>query len=101
MKYSLSFLPEVESDLINAYLWYEEKSKGLGEEFLRVFYANVSEIAYSPFIYVRIYKIFRRLLLKRFPFAVYFTVIKNKVIVYGLFHCARNPNTIEETIQKR
>jgi hypothetical protein len=38
MTYSLRFLPEVEEDVIAGYVWYEEKSKGLGEDFLRIFY---------------------------------------------------------------
>ena len=37
MTYDLSFLPEVEEDVISAYSWYEEKARGLGEEFLRMF----------------------------------------------------------------
>jgi hypothetical protein len=43
MKYSISFRPEVEGDALSAYHWYEDKSTGLGEEFLRVFYANAFE----------------------------------------------------------
>jgi len=39
MTYNLLFLPEVEEDVIAGYVWYEGKSPGLGEEFLRIFYA--------------------------------------------------------------
>jgi len=34
--YSLSFLPEVENDAIMGYDWYEDKSTGLGDDFLRL-----------------------------------------------------------------
>ena len=44
MTYTLRFLPAVEEDVIGGYAWYEEKTPGLGEEFLRVFYARASEI---------------------------------------------------------
>lgn len=101
MPYSLSFLPEVEDDVINAYLWYEEKSKGLGEEFLRIFYASSAEIARTPNLYRKVYKNFHRCLLKRFPYAIYFIVKKKTVIVYGVFHCARNPYFIQERINNR
>ena len=37
MTYVLRFLPDVETDVLNGRAWYEEKSSGLGEEFLRVF----------------------------------------------------------------
>ena len=44
MNYSVKFRPEVEFDANNAYHWYESKSNGLGEEFLRIFYTNAVEI---------------------------------------------------------
>ena len=50
MSYSLSFRPEVENDDISGYAWYEEKATGLGEEFLRVFYACAREIQRNPLL---------------------------------------------------
>ncbi len=67
MRYSLLFLPELEDDTINGYLWYEDKANGLGEDFLLVFYALSEEIRRNPLIYQIAYKDFRRCLLKRFP----------------------------------
>jgi hypothetical protein len=50
MSYSLFFVPEVEGNAIAGYMWYEQKAKGLGEEFLRVFYACVSELLRSSLL---------------------------------------------------
>lgn len=97
----MSFLPEVEEDIVAAYIWYEEKSKGLGEDFLRIFYAGSTEMARTPNIYSKVYKNFHRKLLKRFPYAIYFIVERKTIIVYGLFHCARNPYLIKEKISNR
>ena len=44
MNYSVKFRPEVEDDALSAYHWCEDKSTGLGEEFLRIFYANALEL---------------------------------------------------------
>jgi hypothetical protein len=44
MSYILEFLPEVEDDVIAGYIWYETKSHGLGEDFLRIFYTAAKEI---------------------------------------------------------
>lgn len=101
MTYTLRFLPEVERDAIDGYFWYEEKEKGLGEEFLRLFYANANEITREPLIYRKVYGEFRRRLLRRFPYAVYFSVIEDEIIVFGLFHCARNPSAICGDLQNR
>ncbi len=101
MTYSLRFLPEVEEDVIAGYVWYEEKSKGLGEDFLRVFYACAVEISRNPLIYPKVYEEFRRRLLRRFPYAVYFVIENDEIIVFGLFHCARDPRTIRTELENR
>ena len=67
MIHNLRFLPEVEDDVIAGYSWYEEKAKGLGEEFIRAFYAHAGEIPRHPLLYQVICDGFRRSLLKRFP----------------------------------
>jgi len=101
MNYSISFFPEVEDDAISGYRWYEGKAIGLGEEFLRLFYAISGEITRNPLIYPLKYKGLRRCLLRRFPYAIYYRVNKQKVVVYALFHCARNPTEIERNLSAR
>lgn len=99
--YSLRFLPEVEDDALVGYTWYQEKAYGLGEEFLRMFYACAGEIPRNPFLYSEIYGEFRRLLLRRFPYAIYFRSEDHEVIVCGLFHCARDPRSVKVTLTGR
>lgn len=101
MTYILRFLPEVEEDLISGYVWYESKSRGLGEDFLRMFYAYANEIVWNPLRFPKVYKDFRRRLLRRFPYAIYFEIENDQIIVFGLFHCARNPQTINAELKKR
>jgi len=50
MTYGLRFLPEVEDDALAGYAWYEDKAPGLGDEFLRSFYACANEILRNPLI---------------------------------------------------
>jgi plasmid stabilization system protein ParE len=101
MTYTLRFLPEVEDDVINGYIWYEAKSRGLGEEFLRIFYASANEIPWNPSLYPKVYQDFRRRLLRRFPYAIYYTIENNQIIVFGLFHCARNLQAVNAILQNR
>ncbi len=101
MSYSLSFRPEVEDDAANGYVWYEDKAKGLGEEFLRVLYASAGDILHNPLLYRQIYKDFRRYLLRRFPYAIYFRIEEQRVIVFGLFHCARSPVVVKKELRDR
>lgn len=97
----ISFRPEVEDDAIGAYYWYEEKAGGLGEDFLRIFYASASDLAWNPELYPKIYKNYRRRLLRRFPYALYYVYDGKEIIVYGVFHCARHPGYIRYELNKR
>lgn len=101
MTYTVRFLPDVEGDAIGGYGWYEAKSPGLGEEFLRTFYACVSELPRNPLRYPKVYSEIRRRLLRRFPYAIYSIMKEDQVIVIGLFHCARDPRTVRKKLEDR
>jgi plasmid stabilization system protein ParE len=91
MKYKVVFRKEVEDDIILAYHWYEVKSCGLGEEFIRVFHTCIAEVERHPLAWVKVYKEIRRCLLRRFPYAVYYTVKENEILIYAVIQGARNP----------
>lgn len=97
----LRFLPEVEEDVMAGYDWYEDKALGLGEEFLRMFYAQARGLLNNPLMFPKVSGDFRRCLLRRFPYAVYFFIEDDHLIVVGLFHSARNPNTIHTNLRER
>jgi len=97
----LRFLPEVEDDAFAGYVWYETKSTGLGEDLLRMFYAKAGEISRNPLLFPRVHKEFRRCLLRRFPYAIYFTITNETIIIVGLFHCARDPQVVTDALLTR
>jgi len=97
----LRFPPEVEEDAVVAYTWYEGKARGLGDEFLRTFYAGANKVLRSPLISPKVHQEFLRRLLRRFPYALYFTVRTGEVLVVGLFHCARDPLRIKVELTQR
>lgn len=101
MKKVLRFLPEVENDILAGYAWYEEKSPGLGEEFLRMFYTSAHDIINYPLGYPKVCGEIRRRLLRRFPYAMYYRVEDNIIVILGFFHCARNPLSIYSHLQDR
>ena len=101
MKYHLNIHPEVENDTLLAYNWYESKSSGLGDEFLRVFYSRLSEIEHQPLLYQKVEGESRRCLLRRFPYSVYYLVKEDQVIVLGLFHSARDPRKVKKLLNDR
>lgn len=101
MTYVLRFLPEVEQDAIAGYAWYQEKASGLGDDFLRTFYACANEIQRNPLASPEVLPKCRRRLLRRFPYAIYFRIEGHEIIVLGLFHCGRDPQGIRTKILDR
>ena len=90
-----------EDDLYAAYCWYEEKSAGLGEEFLRIFYSSISSVKGHPFAWQVAHRDFRRYLLNRFPYSLYYLIDNNQIIVFGVLHGARDKKLIEEALDSR
>jgi len=99
--YTIRFVPQVEADLAQGYAWYEFKSAGLGEDFLRAFFASASEISDHPRAWPSVHGAFRRRLLRRFPYGVYFIVDDESVFVFGVFPCARDPRAIQDGLKER
>jgi hypothetical protein len=50
LSYGLDFSPDAEEDLRSAYLWYESKRTGLGEEFLCCVEAALALVRDNPFL---------------------------------------------------
>ena len=101
MKYNINFLPEIEQDILSSYTWYKKQSYGLGEEFLRTFYASAKEILRNPCLYPKISSQIRRCLIRRFPYAIYYSINKYEILAIGFFHCSRSPNFITTQLEKR
>lgn len=91
MAVDLIIAPEVQQDIDEAYSWYEERRPGLGEDFLSCMEACVQVIIRTPEIYAKIHEEYRRALLRRFPYAVFYEYSDGRVIVYSVFHTARDP----------
>ena len=91
MKYSLVIRDKAFSELEDAYSWYEQQQKGLGELFLSEFKEYSKIIQSSPESFEKKYKDFRELLLKTFPYFIVYQIDKNTVVVFSVFHTSRNP----------
>ena len=99
--HSLRFHPEVEGDLQKIYSWYEEKLYGLGDDFLQIFYSSIELITENPLQFPKIYKNYHRYLLRKFPYALYYIVKDDLIIIMGVFHHSRDPKTIKSALVNR
>ncbi len=80
-----------EDDIVAAALWYEARSDGLGMDFIRAADAALAAVARSPHQYPVVHREVRRVLLRRFPYAVYFVTRDRTVQVIACMHVRRDP----------
>jgi plasmid stabilization system protein ParE len=91
MAVELIFAPEVEQDVGEAYGWYELRRPGLGVEFLSCVDACLQSVCRQPELYSKIHQEYRRAIVRRFPYVVFFEHDGNTVTIYGVLHTSRDP----------
>lgn len=91
MSYSLTIRSEAEADLADAKTWYEQRRKGLSEDFLLCIEESLAKIRRNPEMFEVLYKDVRRAVVRRFPYGVFFRMLGKQVIVLGVFHARRDP----------
>jgi len=87
--YALRISPEAESDLAEAYNWYEARSPGLGLEFLRAVEASLSFVQRHPFAVQEVHGAMRRALVRRFPYG--YLIEDERIVILACRHARRNP----------
>ncbi|MFO0843937.1 MAG: type II toxin-antitoxin system RelE/ParE family toxin [Gemmataceae bacterium] len=92
MSLPLDFHPAVRDEIDDAHDWYEQRQAGLGRDFLDEVERVLGEIAANPARYGFAEGDVREGLLTRFPYAVYYRVLTDRVRVLAVFHTARDPS---------
>ena len=89
-------LPEAQGDAIEAAIWYDDRQASLGTEFLAVVHQAFQLIQSDSGSLSKLETYqgphdVRRLLLKRFPYAVIVLVRPEEVVVVAVAHTRRRP----------
>jgi hypothetical protein len=87
----IKILDLAERDLIEGFRFYEAQEAGLGSYFLTNLYADIESLRLYAGVHERPYKNYYRLLSRRFPFAVFYTLDKNIVSIHAVLDCRSNP----------
>ncbi len=93
MSYRVALRAAAKTDLRDARDWYEQARSGLGDEFLAASADAFIKLEESAARYPVYYNGFRRLLMGRFPYRVFFRVEGDEVIVFRILHAARDHTT--------
>lgn len=78
-------------DLAEAYDWYEGERRGLGDELLAAIAEAVGHAVEEPERYPVVRGDVRRILADRFPYAVYYRLLRGRVVVIAVTHHRRHP----------
>jgi len=92
MKLSTFVRPEAQTDIREATLWYESRGTGLGLRFVGEVRTALRLIANNPLRFPAMDDEVRRALLKSFPYAVYF-LMETEVVVIAVLHQHRHPQS--------
>ena len=93
---NLRVRPEARHDLRLAIGWYDERESGLGAVFLAEVDALFQQIAAHPDRHAKVHGSFRRALMRRFPYAVYFVAENGYVIIFAVLHQKQDRGVLGE-----
>ncbi len=95
MTYKIVLSEIVEKEIAAVRDWYNEKALQLGADFVLTIEDSFARIAYNPVGYpVVLFGKYRRALVRRFPYAVYFRIEGSDIKISALFHHSRSPEIL-------
>lgn len=97
----LILTPEAFDDLRAACRWYEEQRSGLGVAFERAVEACLLRVQRAPESCPEIAPPFRRAIVRRYPYDVYYSLDDARVLIVSVVHHARNPAVAKSRLSRR
>ena len=94
----LEILPEAAWDLEEGTNWYESQRSGLGLSFTDEARSLLIRIEENPLQFPVIYRDARRVLMNRFPFAVYFRLIDDAALIVAVMDLRRKASRWQRRI---
>lgn len=87
---------EARRDIREARLWYRNLSDQLGEDFLGAVDDAIVFAQERPLAFRLVHRTFRRVLLHRFPYALFYHAGEGRIVVVAVLHQARDQQVLDE-----
>jgi plasmid stabilization system protein ParE len=92
MNWIVEFRPAARAEFDEAAEWYGIQEPGLRTAFVQAIDETLLRVKDSPQHFPVVHgSNIRRALIRKFPYAVFFEVRNDRIIVLALFHTSRNP----------
>jgi plasmid stabilization system protein ParE len=83
-------------DIREARSWYRKISPALGEDFMDALGRAIVVVREHPLAFQTVHRTFRRVLLHRFPYALFYHAESERIVIVALLHQARDPEILEQ-----
>lgn len=87
----LALHPEAEADMAEASTFYEQRTPGLGSDFLDEVLSAFQRIEDAPEAWLLLEGPVRRCLVERFPYCVYYRIEPDESFVLAVMHQKKKP----------
>src|SRR2546423_7712384 len=96
MSRALIILPEVSSDFLEAFDYYENLSPNRGGTRLDgAFRAALQQVKDGSITHTRVFVNFHRVILRRFPYNLYYRLVDEQAVIVGLLYARYDPENID------
>jgi len=90
-------LPSARDDLADGFEFYERQEAGLGDYFLDSLFADIDALIQNAGVHRKVFG-YHRLLSKRYPYAVYYSLESGTAYVKAVLDCRRDPKWIRRKL---
>ena len=96
---NIVILPSARDDLADGFQFYEHQQEGLGSYFLESLFSDIDSLRLYAGIHRKVFGS-RRLLSKRFPYAIYYAEEPATIFVKAVLDCRRDPKFHRQRISE-
>ena len=96
----IRFQPVAEAELTEARLWYSLQSDGLDVVLMDRVDEVFHRIVAAPESYPVAYRYLRRALTRQFPYAIFYEVVDEEIIIFAIYHSRRDPKRLKARFSK-
>jgi plasmid stabilization system protein ParE len=81
-------------DLADGMAFYEDQDEGIGDYFARTLESEIERLKITAGIHSKPHADYHRIIVRRFPYSIFYTFTENTAVIWAVVDCRRNPDWI-------